>query len=284
MPLPLIIGVAATAKVLHDMSESNRLDSRASEKVLKALNTKIDAEFAANQMKNQADEVVKKLAQRKKAILSTSMKNFLDVFQKIKKIHFVEGEGIQELEFFSPSVIEETRLAVSISKKVTSDTEAVAALALMGATAGTALIIGANPLIATAVLTHSIKKDSEENYRQARAFVKMADVATSHAETVAVVYQGVIERANSIAQVLSKLNLLFLKSIKNISEIIEKNGEDKYLYTKKEREELATCVNIASTIKKILDTPLLDNKGKISNESLEAINIGNEFIQELNSL
>ncbi|HCO29791.1 MAG TPA: hypothetical protein DIT54_10505 [Lachnospiraceae bacterium] len=284
MPIPLILGAAAAAKVAHDMSESNRLDERASEKTLKALNTKIDAEFEAKQAKIRADEAIKKLAQRKRAILSTSMKNFLEVFQTIKRINFVEGDGIKELDFFSPSIIEETKLAVDTSLKTTSNTEAIATLALMGATAGTAIIIGANPLIATAVLSHSIKKDSEANYAQARAFMKMADVATSQAETMVVVCDGVIKRANSIAQVLSKLNLLFLKSIKNISEIIEKNGEDKRAYSPKEREELATCVNIASTIKKILDTPLLDQKGKIAMESLEAVQTGENFIRELNSI
>ena len=50
--------------------------------------------------KEKTEKSLIRLANRKKGILSTSIKNFIDLYSQIMKINFKEGEGIKELSYF----------------------------------------------------------------------------------------------------------------------------------------------------------------------------------------
>ena len=45
-----------------------------------------------------------------------------------------------------------------------------------------------------------------------------------------------------------------------------------------------TCINIADTIKKIIDTPLINREGQLAKETLIAIDIGNKFLSKIENL
>jgi len=58
---------------------------------------------------------------------------------------------------------------------------------------------------------------------------------------------------------------------------------DRRNYSEHERESIQLCMNFASTIKIILDTPLLDEDGKIMEQTLSAIEIGESYLEKINS-
>lgn len=45
-----------------------------------------------------------------------------------------------------------------------------------------------------------------------------------------------------------------------------------------------TCINIASTLKKIIDEPVIDSKGQLAVETVKVIEIGNKFIKDIESI
>ena len=44
------------------------------------------------------------------------------------------------------------------------------------------------------------------------------------------------------------------------------------------------CMNLASTIKKIIDAKIVDENGEIIEKSIEVINLGEEYLKRVNSL
>lgn len=85
-----------------------------------------------------------------------------------------------------------------------------------------------------------------------------------------------------MTDVLTKLNVMFVKSIHNTEKIIDKNGVDKRNYSKADREQLATCIDLAVTIKKFIDAPIVDEEGKVTKKSEEVLMLGNTCINQVN--
>ena len=127
-----------------------------------------------------------------------------------------------------------------------------------------------------------VKKDSQRNLDMAQARAKQARVIAEQANTVGLAYEAITERSNQITDVLTKLNLLFVKSLANTERIISERGMDKLNYSLSDRENLAVCMNLAAAVKNMIDTPLLDETGEITAKALEAIKIGQEHIQRIN--
>lgn len=86
-----------------------------------------------------------------------------------------------------------------------------------------------------------------------------------------------------MTDILTKLNILFYKGIQESERIIERNGYDKYKYTEDERKSLAVCINMAGAVKGILDAPIIDKNGEITQKSLEAISKGEKCLQLLDA-
>ena len=84
--------------------------------------------FSLNVKKEVADASLRKLVNRKKALYSTRMKEFLELYGRIHEIEFRPGQGIQEL-FKSPAFTtesaQELRIMAATSMKPLSDKEMV---------------------------------------------------------------------------------------------------------------------------------------------------------------
>ena len=105
----------------------------------------------------------------------------------------------------------------------------------------------------------------------------------SQAETAAVSLEAIADGADKISDLLSKLNALFMQSINYTNDIIDERGFDRSNYDAEDRKALMTCMNIAKTIKEIIDSPVIDGDNNISKESKRVIKIGNAYIKELNA-
>jgi hypothetical protein len=84
-----------------------------------------------------------------------------------------------------------------------------------------------------------------------------------------------------MTDVLTRLNILFTKSIKYTNEIIDKNGLDKNNYSPEERKSLGTCINLAGTVKTILDVPIIDENNELTEKSMIAVLMGEQSLLEI---
>lgn len=264
--VPIFLG-SSVYKLFHDLSEAEKNEARAQKISVEAINKMTSAEYQCYQAAERVKRSIHKLANRKKAILSTSFITFLDVYEKIIKIEFREGDGIKELfqSNFNLAVIHEIRDVALINPITMTDRQIIASV-LFGGISG------------------SIVKDSEMKITSAKALNKQSDLYKEITQTNIVVMEGLYKHLNQVAEVLGNLNLLFIKSIHYSGELIKKNGYDCTTYRKEDKESLATCINIAKTIKVIIDTPIVDDNDNITQAMVMAMEEGQTVFQKFYSL
>jgi len=62
---------------------------------------------------------------------------------------------------------------------------------------------------------------------------------------------------------------LFTPQVFELEEIIEKEGVDFSQFTSASKKKVAACASLAGSIKAVLDTPILDESGALTEESLK---------------
>lgn len=257
-------------KVVHDMRESDRLNEQAERKSVKSFSRIAEAQIAQKEAEETMNNAVLRLVNRKKAILSTSMRNFLEVYEKLIKINFLESDGIRELGEFTPAIVEDLHTQISAVQNMPQMpviTKNVVVGWLIGGLFG--------------AVSSSIVDDSKRKLDLARMQSRQADVIAQQSKGVSLAYQAVTERAASMTDVLTKLNMLFIRGIRYTNALIEEKGGDRRNYTLEDRKSLAVCVNLAGAVKSVLDAPIIDREGKITQKSLETIQLGERCLQEI---
>lgn len=264
--IPLGIGVGA--KVIKNMVESDRNDARANSINIKSLNRLGESQRLLNEQIEKTEMAIEKLANRKKGILCTSMNDFINVYNKIIKINFKEESELKEFKSIGKTIID--------LKEMNS----------MIMTAGFSM--STSQLISTYIIKGSISgiilKESEANIAAAHMRKKQINVSISQNKTINMALDAIYKRAERISDLLAKLNIIFRKSINTTTSIINCKGENRNLYDEEEKRKFMTCINLASAIKSIIDSPLLDNDGEITQKSLEAISLGDKYLKQLNNL
>ncbi|MFQ7292862.1 MAG: hypothetical protein ACLRQ0_11585 [Monoglobales bacterium] len=265
-----LIEILAIASFCKAIDNSLKMDEKALKKIGRAYNRECEARELLSRKKEEADNAITKLINRKKAIISTSINDFVEMYSVIKKINFIEGEGIKELKKDMTisediSAMKQMTLTAVGSVKMT-DKDVVKAF-LMGG------LIGASAI-----------SDSKQNLKAANNQMRSANVMYSQAQTAETALNGIIDRCNNFSELLVKLNIIFIRSIKECLNTVARNGEDKSSYTQSDRAQLMTCVNIASAVKSLLDVPILDSNGEITQKSYEALQTGREYLDMINNL
>lgn len=268
--LPFIIG-GAIGYTFYKTEKASQMDAKARKKYAKAMTVQIEAETMLKEKKGECDNALRKVANRKRGIIATSMMKFLQVYERIIKIDFHESDEIKKLNDISllPNEILQIKAVAQSAVKPMSDGETLAILAK-------GLIIFG--------IGNSIEADAKRNLAAANAQLKISNVKKQEAETLCASLDTVIDRCEKIAEILSKINVLFMRSINHTLDIIEKNGYSCNNYSLDDRKALMTCINIASTLKKIIDEPVIDNKGQLAVETVKVIEIGNKFIKDIESI
>ena len=251
--------------------KSIKFDERARKKFARAYEKQAEANALINKKNKQADIALKKVINRKRGILLTSMKDFLSVYEKVMKINFKDSQGISELNknLMTFDNIQSIKTMTEISVRPMNTLELVSTFLGSGGGVG---------------LGHAMVEDSKRNLSVANKQLKAAEIVYLQAENLSKIIDILIERSENISTILAKLNRLFIKSINFTNNIISNNGFDRENYTLDDRKALMTCMNIAYTIKKIIDTPLIDKEGELAKETLNAIEIGNKFLSKMEEL
>lgn len=252
---------------INNMIQSDKANARADEINIKAFNKIVSSEKKLQDQKNKTRMAIEKLANRKKGILKTSFSRFINIYEKIIKINFTEGDGIKELDTLGLNSLDigYVKEMISFSTKELSTGQTIAAFLVKGGFSGI------------------IRQEAEMNLSSAKVRINQARVIESQTETSIVVLNGILERADRFSDLLSKLNVLFVKSIATTTKLINEKGFDRRNYNQDDRDKIATCINVASTLKKIIDSPLLNEEGKLESKSKEVIEIGNDYINKINN-
>ncbi|GHV48134.1 hypothetical protein FACS1894204_12190 [Synergistales bacterium] len=272
------LGISIAVGVYNSI-KADGMNERALKKLGEAYNRQVEAKHELQKQSEKIEKSLEKLASRKKGILTTSISDFITLYEKIGKIDFDESERIARFSSesqLSASVGEMRRIVVA-SQALTGK-QMFNTFLVSGVVGG--LLSGGVGFLTFAV-TGLIKKEAELNLSNARMINRQSQVIASQAESAVVTLDAIYQASERFAKVLAQLNLLFCKAMKTTSVIIEKNGGSRLNYSKQDKDYIRTLINTADALIKIIDAPLFEEDGAISNKVGEVMETGQQYIEEI---
>ena len=106
------------------------------------------------------------------------------------------------------------------------------------------------------------KEAATSNYAKAKEYAK-------EMKTVCNLCNGIRMRATMFERLLLKLNAVFEPKIDMLETIIEQEGADYSQYSSQQKEVVVATLSIAGAIQEVLDTPILTEDGKLTEESAQ---------------
>ena len=215
---------------------------------------------ATIELQNQQEITIKsmeKLANRKKMILSTTIKNFIGVYEKLVTIDFDESDTMYPLihNNIENNIIDDLRSMV-VTSGFSMNFSQMFYTYLVGA------LLDRNFLDEDAKIIHKKSVPKQK----------------------LVTMDSFYLRSERLSVLLAHLNLHFRKHLEATTDIFVKNGRDRSNYSIEEKHYIRNCLYIAETVKLIIDTPLIDDTGTLSEKSLEALRVGNDCLVQLNTV
>ena len=189
---------------------------------------------------------------------------FVEVYDKIQKVN-IESDN-KALELMKYSIRDKNKRLDSLSmitKKEFSDKELVVGMITKG-------------------LFGIMVEDSKRNLSAANSQLSAANALYSQASTIGTVYDAIADRSERISKLIVNMNMLFIGSINETKHVIEKNGIDVKKYSKKEKETLMMCVNMAVAISNLLKIPVMDENGELADSAIDMIEVGENYITKIN--
>lgn len=141
----------------------------------------------------------------------------------------------------------------------------------LGIAGGTPVRGGVVPAPALAVLGTVMcakgsanKNKAYANLSQAQDFAAEMDVATDMCE-------GITKRARMFTTALRKMDGVFTPLVMGLGDTIRTKGTDFQSFDQQERQNVAACCAMAQAMKALLDTPILDEEGNLTEKSATAL-------------
>ena len=220
-------------------------------------------------MEKCEEETLKKLeinARRKNGILTCHLKMFQEQYEIIQKIQFKKGKGIDEIEKIDEiqdKIHQYLAIPAVSSGKVMTSPQLMISVALRG--------IGGQMV-----------KDSERNLKLASLNLAKANAVSAQVDTISIALESIGRHADIVTELLEKLGMLYMKSIKHVKELLETNGVNENNYSDKDIDSINTSLVMTKLIFRIINTPLIDSEGRIEQESQKVIEEGNKLLQSIN--
>ena len=82
-------------------------------------------------------------------------------------------------------------------------------------------------------------------------------------------------------KLLNDLNVPFNELNADMRAIVRNSGTDWNGYSKKDKTQIYKCVQVAQSVKMVLDTSLLSEDGKLCEQSQETLDKGRDFLESL---
>ena len=319
MPIPLLfIGVAAvtgafgvgkSVKAGIDIADANNTNKSA-EEIVKSASSKIE------HCRKNCGEAIESLGERKVQVLNSSIKSFIQEFEKLKNIELRESTGLNELQkiVLDRGEFEELKelqsMATSIAGGLASGALAGAVTAFgafgaagalatastgtaiatlsgaaatnatlaffgggslaaggLGVAGGTAVLGGLVAGPALAVLGLVVGAKASKNKDEAYTNLAKANEFKEEMDAAASLCIGIRKRANMFFRFLVSLNALFEPLIFEMGQTIKLRGTDYRDFSEDEKKTVVEAMALAGAIKSILDTPILDDDGNLTEAS-----------------
>lgn len=258
------LAIGALVKTFHSVDKSLKMDEKALKKYAKAFERSEEADLLVRNKAEFADKRLMNVAKKKRAIVQSTVPKFVNVYSQIQKIELGNKTTVNEIAIRDNvkklAVLD--ALSVSVKKDFT-DKELVCGLITKG-------------------FGKMMEMDSERYLSAANNQMRAANVAYSQSESISAVYDAIVVRADRISNLLMAMNALFIKSINETANTIEKNGLNVKNYTDYDKSVLMICVNIAAAMADIIDVPVVDEKGQICESAMEMIVTGEKYLEKMN--
>lgn len=137
----------------------------------------------------------------------------------------------------------------------------------LGMAAGTAVLGGLVAGPALAVLGVVMAVHASENLDKSKINVSEAQKFQEEVGILCDSCEAISQRANLFFRIMSKLNCNFVPMLKQMETIIDLEGTDYSKYSDGAKKTIAASLSFAQAIKATLDTPLLAEDGKLTEES-----------------
>ncbi len=254
--------------LFQQINHADNINKSAMEKNSRAFTKMADAERKVAQSKKQLMDAININAVRKKAILNYHIKEAKTLLENFETIILLKrGKGTEEL-----GLIE---LKNSLSNYVKVQSLASADMMTNSQLAINFAIFGIGGLMI---------KESKINAAVASQNMSKASAMQAQADTVSISMEGIAERVDMTTQLLEKLGVLQLAFIKQLKEIWAANGRDAEKYTEQDMNIIDLTIACTMVLYRIINAPILDENGKISIESKEAMEKGNAYMLQIDSL
>ncbi|MBR6664954.1 MAG: hypothetical protein IKL22_04455 [Lachnospiraceae bacterium] len=137
----------------------------------------------------------------------------------------------------------------------------------LGMAGGTAVLGGLVAGPALAVLGFVVGAKASKNLDEAYANWAKAKEFEEEMNAVADLCNGIRRRSAMFNRFLIRLQTVFDPLIYEMTQIIENKGTDFRVFSEDEKKCIASAMSLAGAIKAILDTPILDDEGNMTEES-----------------
>ena len=269
-------------KFIYDMNKADKNNEAAERISVRAANTMGAAETKERENNSKFRDSKNKVLNRKSAVINSSFPKFMAVYEKITKIEFnYRTKGIDEI--FQHSKLDEFENymgpALSFNPPSLTDQQLLAGFMIDGIKGS---VFGADPLISG--ITSSIVKDSELQMTAASAQRKQANLYEKAVESKSTALESICFYMDKVSDIISRFNGLFLKSMRITEEIIDKNGYAGSNYSDGEVEKIGICMDLAKALKKIVDTPIIDENNQIANQAKELVEISEQYFESFSNL
>lgn len=247
------------------VNKSTKLDAEAARKNSKAFTKAADAKYKLERCQENLFEKLRLNAVRKNGILTCHLKLFQEQYSVIRTIQFRKGRGIEELEQIE-AIQSELKQYVSMptiaNGVVMKDSQLLLSIALRG--------IGG-----------VMVQESKINVKVASQNLSKANAMVAQADSICIAVDGISEHVEIVTKLLEKLGMLYMKSINNIKSILERNGTDPEKYTDEDINAINLSLDMTKLVYRIINTPLIDSKGKIEQESVKVIRDGQQMLDRI---
>jgi hypothetical protein len=139
-----------------------------------------------------------------------------------------------------------------------------------GMAGGMAVLGGivAGPVLAVGGMMMASK--AQEAKEDAYANRDKASLAAEQMKTAQVVTEGITQRIEQIHSILSRLNAHFQGFLAGLQNLV-KNSTDYSSYSEVDRKGVMMAAMVAKTLKNIMETPVIDERGAITSASRKAL-------------
>ena len=258
-----------TALLLGTMAyytnKSMKLDEQAMQKNVKACKRMAEAEYAVEMHSKMLMDKIALNARRKESILNNHIKLFMEQYSVFHQVKFEKGRGIEELE-------EIDQIQRAFHHQITLPSFAPGAVMSNKQLAINFALRGIGGLMV---------KESHLNLEAASQNLSKSRVVAAQADTMIIFMDGIGEKVQIITELLQKLGALYMLSSRELQRIVDQNGTDASKYTQEDIQAINTSMHMTKLIYRIINTPLINQNGEIEQTALQAIDEGQNYLNQL---